>query len=38
MTNIIAERVEQLRRVMKREHLAAFIFPSMMCPQSCKAR
>lgn len=28
MTNIIAERVEQLRRVMKREHLAAFIFPS----------
>ena len=25
MTNIIAERVEQLRRVMKREHLAAFI-------------
>ena len=28
MTNIIAERVEQLRGVMKREHLAAFIFPS----------
>lgn len=28
MNNIIAERVEQLRRVMKREHLAAFIFPS----------
>ena len=27
MTNIIAERIEQLRKVMRREHLAAFIFP-----------
>ena len=27
MTDIISERIEELRRVMRREHLAAFIFP-----------
>ena len=28
MKTIIAERLERLRTVMRREHLAAFIFPS----------